>query len=134
MLFPLLLFPFVEPLPPVAVIVMSNSNPKISPDFKTRLARLNPQDRIRVIVFLRTEVTPSSDRQQTTEAVQRAAEQQLNSIRIIIEKHQGQLLAERPNVLGAIPMEITVAGVYALAQSDAVKLIVENQGIFPVNR
>ncbi len=134
MLFPLLWFPFVEPLPPVAVIVMSNSNPKISPDFKTRLARLKPQDRIRVIVFLRTEVTPSSDRQQTTKAVQRAAEQQLNSIRNLIEKHQGQLLAERPNLLAAIPMEITVAGVYALAQSDAVKLIVENQGIFPVNR
>ena len=134
MLFPLLLFPLVEPLPPVTVIVMSNSNPKISPDFATRLARLKPQDRIRVIVFLRTEVTPSSDRQQTTEAVQRAAEQQLNSIRNIIEKHQGKLLAERPNVLGTIPLEITVAGIYALAQSDAVKLIVENQGIFPVNR
>lgn len=134
MLFPLLWFPFVEPLPPVPIIVMSNSNPKISPDFKTRLARLKPQDRIRVIVFLRTEVTPSSDRQQTTEAVQRVAEQQLNSIRNIIEKHQGKLLAERPNVLGAIPMEITVTGVYALAQSEAVKLIVENQGIFPVSQ
>lgn len=135
MLFPFFFFSLAsEPLPPVPVIVMSNSKPKISPDFATRLARLKPQDRIRVIVFFRTEVTPASDRQQTTEAVQRAAEQKLNRIRTILEAHQGQLLAERPNVLGAIPIEITVAGVYALAESDVVKLIVENQGIFPVSR
>ena len=134
MLFPFLFFSLAsEPQPPAALIAMSNSNSKISPDFATRLARLKPQQRIRVIVFFRTEVKPNSDRQQTTEAVQQAAEQKLNRIRIILEAHQGQLLAERPNVLGAIPLEITVAGVYALAESEVVRLIVENQGIFPVN-
>ncbi|MGC9526887.1 MAG: DNA primase [Limnospira sp.] len=110
---------------------------KISPEFAARLANLNSQDRIRVLVFLRVpkgdrdreeRLTPE-ERKAQIEAVKAAAEVSLDRIRPILERHDGQILAESPSLLGTIPVEITVAGVYAICKSDAVGAIVEDQGI-----
>ncbi len=61
--------------------------------------------------------------------LQESAEQALKNIEGIIKHFQGKPLANQPNVLGAIPIEITVAGVNPLAKCDAVKAIMENQSI-----
>ncbi|MEB3280619.1 MAG: hypothetical protein VKK42_17035 [Lyngbya sp.] len=101
---------------------------KISSEFAARLSRLNSREMIQVIVFLKTD---SKNSQKSPQEIQEIAETQLDNIRPILTKYQGELLSERPNVLGSIAIKITVAGVYALAESPSVKMIVENQGIFP---
>ncbi|MDY7021682.1 MAG: hypothetical protein SWJ54_10005 [Cyanobacteriota bacterium] len=101
---------------------------KISAEFANRLSQLNSKEMIRVIVFLQTET--EGEKKSPTE-VQQIAEIQLNKIRPILTKYHGELLTNRPNILGSIGMTITVAGIYALAESSAVKMIVEDQAIFP---
>lgn len=110
---------------------------KISPEFAARLASLNSKDRIRVLVFLRVRsgdrdrekrLTPE-ERKAQIEAVRAAAEESLDRIRPILERHGGKILDESPSLMGTIPVETTVAGVYAICESDAVEAIVEDQAI-----
>lgn len=114
---------------------------KISPEFAERLGRLTPQDKIRVIVLLRSPATkdaatkrPSQiERQSTTNSVRQASNEALNSIAKIIEDFNGHKLAEQADLLGSIPIEISVAGIKALTESDAVKSILEDQTIRLLN-
>ncbi|ERT09261.1 putative dNA primase [Lyngbya aestuarii BL J] len=101
---------------------------KISSEFAARLSRMNSGEMIRVIVFLKTETQGTK---KTPQEVQQIAENKLDNIRPILTKYKGELIGERPNVLGSIAIKITVAGVYALAESESVKMIVEDQAIFP---
>ncbi|MGB3192604.1 MAG: DNA primase [Limnoraphis sp.] len=101
---------------------------KISSEFAVRLTRLNSNKMIRVIVFLETE---TEAQQKSPQEVQEIAENKLNNIRPILTKYQAELLSEHPNILGSIGVNITVAGVYALLESPSVKMIMEDQGIFP---
>jgi hypothetical protein len=55
----------------------------------------------------------------------------LKSIDAIIKHFNGNPLSERPDLLGSIPIEITAAGINALAESDAVKAVIEDQAIYP---
>ena len=50
----------------------------------------------------------------------------------LIEDFDGKKLATNPDVFGAIPIEITPPGIQALALSDAVKVIIENQKIYSI--
>lgn len=101
---------------------------KISAEFANRLSQLNSKEIIRVIVFLQTET--EAEKKSPAE-VQQIAETQLDKIRPILTKYHGELLTDLPNILGSIGMTISVAGIYALAESSAVKMIVEDQAVFP---
>lgn len=123
--------------PPLNNYSRENHQMKISPEFAARLASLKSQDRIRVLVFLQVPVSDNTRLQRLSPeqrkaqivATQKAAENSLNQIQPIIKQYNGQLLADSPSLVGTIPVEITVAGVYVLSQSHQVKGIVEDQDI-----
>jgi len=116
-----------------------NSQSKISPEFASRLTQLEPQEKVRVIVLLQVEKTENytrkrqsrTERQATMKALRESAEHSLDRIDAIIKHFNGNPLSEHPNVLGSIPIEITAAGINALAESDAVKAVIEEQAIYP---
>lgn len=117
----------------------TNNQNKISPEFAARLTDLEPQQKVRVIVLLQVKETENSagkrqsrtERQAVMQAVREAAEQALGTLDGIIKHFDGQPLVEYPDLLGSIPVEITAAGVNALATSDAVKAVIEDQAIYP---
>ena len=122
---------------------LGNVHPKISREFSLRLDRLQPRDKVRAIVLLRAESNgagnrisgakrPSrAERQAKAEMISRSAEAALPEIDHILERFDGHRLAEHPNAVGAIPVETTADGVIALADSDCVKTILEDQTILP---
>ncbi len=118
---------------------LDNVHPKISREFSRRLDRLQPRDKIRAIVLLRAEGNgaaranrPSRDeRRARAELFSRSAEAALPEIDHILERFDGHRLAEHPDAVGAIPVETTADGVIALADSDCVKTILEDQTISP---
>jgi hypothetical protein len=113
------------------------SRGKISPQFAARLKQLGDDEKVRAVVLLITGSAGKSsgrrqshdERQDAIEATRNAAKRALGDIDGILECFGGQRLAEQPDVLGSIPVEITAAGVNALAASEWVKLIVEDQSI-----
>jgi hypothetical protein len=118
---------------------------KISPEFATRLNRLEPQQKVRVMVLLQIDSSQSDNgdrpshaplgRQSRTErrakvqAVRNLADRSWDSISRILQRFGGCPLATRPDALGAIPVEITVAGVKALATCESVKAVLEDQAV-----
>lgn len=116
----------------------TNNQNKISPEFAARLTDLEPQQKVRVIVLLQVKETENpigkrqslTERQAVMQAVREAAEQALGTLDGIIKHFDGQPLVEHPDLLGSIPVEITAAGVNALATSDAVKAVIEDQAIY----
>ncbi|NMG08018.1 hypothetical protein [Brasilonema sp. UFV-L1] len=114
---------------------------KISSEFAYRLNHLAPQQKVSVIVFLKLEnlVQSSSlrqsraERKAAIEGMRNSAKQALSYIREIIQNFGGIQLAENPDALGSIPIEISADGIKALAASDAVKAVVEEQEIILAN-
>ena len=113
---------------------------KISAEFAARLDALGPQQQVRAILLLRgrdPQASPAqrptaADRQASAELMRRSAEQALDSVDKILERFCGQRRASRPDVLGSIPIETTAAGIKALAESEWVKAVMEDQEIHPV--
>ncbi|SRR5712692_7188798 len=111
-------------------------HPKISREFAARLDRFGPQQKVRAIVLLRTKetgVAPTRrrsrvNRQATIEAVRQSAEQALGEIDGILARFDGRRLAD-VNALGSISVETTARGIAALAASEHVKAILEDQPI-----
>lgn len=110
---------------------------KISSEFACRLKNLAPQQKVSVIVFLSVDAgrrnnsrLSRAERRVAMEGIRHSGKQALDYIRKIIQDFGGKQLAD-PDVLGSVPIEITVAGVKALAASDAVKAVVEEQKIHP---
>ncbi|MBP5974259.1 hypothetical protein HW132_16305 [Brasilonema sp. CT11] len=118
-----------------------NGKNKISSEFACRLNNLAPQQKVSVIVFLKLENLDKpislrqsrAERKAAMEGIRNSAKQALDYIRKIIQDFGGTQLAESPDVLGTIPVEISAAGVEALAASDAVKAVVEEQDLIPAN-
>jgi len=110
---------------------------KISPEFSTRLARLKPQQKIRAMVMLRIDVpgeTPArrqsrTERQAAIERLRQSCLPALTQIDDILAHYSGKRLAAQVNALGAVPVETTAAGIRALAASDQVKAILEDQAV-----
>jgi hypothetical protein len=108
---------------------------KISAEFRARLQHMDPDDRVRAVLMLRTpgvERAPAGRqarglRQATIDAVRTAAEQTFPEIDTILAHHDGKRLRPTVDALGAIPVETTGAGIAALAASDHVKAILEDQ-------
>ncbi len=110
---------------------------KISPEFEARLARLEPDQTVRVIVLVRPPNERAggglrqspAQRQAAVAAQQQAAEAALQDIDATLERLGGRRLSESANALGSVPVETTVAGVKALAGSDRISAIFEDQKI-----
>lgn len=117
----------------------SNNNfqaAKISSQFNVRLSRLGPKQKVRAIVLLRMPIIESSTRQVSRtqrkallENVRQAAESAFPFIDEILEQVGGKRLADSADALGSIPVETTAAGIRALAASEYVKAILEDQPI-----
>ena len=115
-------------------------NGKISSEFAARLDSLAPQQKIRAIVLLNAKNTGKStryrqsraERQAAIKVIRKSAEQALDYIDGVIERFGGQRLAESPDALGSIPVETTAAGINALAESEKVRAILEDQAIYPL--
>jgi hypothetical protein len=115
----------------------ANNQNKLSPEFATRLTQLEPQQRVRVIILLQLKEAENligkrqshPERKAAMQAIRDSAEKALGDIDSIIKNFDGQPLVEHPDLLGSIPIEITAAGVNALAKSDAVKAVIEDQAI-----
>lgn len=112
---------------------------KISTEFAARLRRYGAEEKVHAIVFLDTsDVKGSSGKRQSREeraavleAMQSSARQALDDIDTVLNRFDGQRLAEAPSALGSIPVETTPAGIKALASSKWVQLILEDQSIHP---
>ena len=110
---------------------------KIGPRFAETLCHLRPGQKVRAIVLLRSDNSAgtagrrgsSHQRQAAIEAARRASEPGLREIDRILDRHKGTRLATHADVLGSIPVETTAAGVSALASSEHVRAILEDQPI-----
>jgi hypothetical protein len=116
---------------------VNSSNDKISEPFRSRLSKLGREERIRAIVLLRTpQRGERSGRRQSREerkaaifANQSATAAAFEEIEAILEPFGGKRLTDKPNALGYIPIETTRDGLIAVAESDAVRAILEDQPI-----
>jgi len=109
----------------------------ISSEFSARLKQLDPQQRMRVMVVLRA-AGPAVERGRRQSSVQRrarietirdATEHAVKTIDGILERFHGRRLSAEVNALGIVPVETTVAGVKALASSDQIKAVLEDQPV-----
>ena len=108
---------------------------KISPEFSARLAHLKPQQNIRAMVMLGVDAAGKTsgqrqsraERQAMIEQIRCMAEPALLEIDDILKHYHGKRLATGVNALGAVPIETTAAGIHALAASERVAAIFEDQ-------
>ena len=108
---------------------------KISPEFAARLAHLKPQQKIRAMVMLGVDVPGKilgqrqarAERQAVIEQIHHSAAPALLEIDDILKHYNGKRLAAGVNALGAVPIETTAAGIHALAASERVAAILEDQ-------
>ena len=124
-------------------MVDNEGNPrhnKISSEFAARLTHLAPNQKVRAIVMLTAQGPPGlrgrrqsdTERQTTIETMRKSAAQALGNIDDILQRYEGKRLTDNPDALGSIPIEIIPAGIDALAASEWVKAIIEDQEIKPI--
>jgi hypothetical protein len=111
---------------------------KISNEFAARLDQLGPGETIRAIVLLEVKSSEKpgirgrqspNQREAAVERVLQAAENALKDIDDILSGIKGRRLDKHPTAVGSVLVETTAAGVYALAESSKVKVIIEDQGV-----
>ena len=110
---------------------------KLSPEFAARLARLSAKQRIRAIVMLRTPETGRTggqrqsrhERRAQIEAIAQSNEKLLPEIDSLLARHEGKRLSAKADLMACIPVETTPAGINALAESEYVQSIFEDQAI-----
>jgi len=111
--------------------------PKISPEFARRLARLAPDAMARAIVMLDTGPAPAAapgrlskaERKRIAEAIQAAAVAALQEVDRLLERSGGRRLAPGPDLFGSIPVEATASALLALAGSEHVRALLEDQSL-----
>ena len=110
---------------------------KISAEFASRLARLGPEDSIRAVVMLPLGETGNRDRKRQNRAERQAAikatretaSQAFEELGEILKHLGGKCLSDSPDALGSVLVETTGDGVCALAASDNVRAILEDQAV-----
>ncbi len=105
---------------------------KLSRQFRARLSLLGPRAKVRAIVLLRTPVGgPASraDRHKFIDRIRTESEPAFKEIDATLKRYGGERLALVADALGSVPVETTVRGITALAASDYVKAILEDQAI-----
>ena len=109
---------------------------KISRELDSRLRSLPPEGMVRALVLLATGVPAAArsrrlsrdERRSAVAAIRQAGAGALDRIDEILAGHSGTRLAAAGS-LGTIPVETTASGIRALAASDQVKTILEDQKI-----
>lgn len=115
---------------------------KISPEFEARLSRLEPQQKIRAIVLLETGQprTATSRRQTYTERqaaiahMREVTHHSMGKLNRLLQRFDGHPLAQAPDPLGSVPIELNAAGIVALTDLPWVKAILEDQDIHSLQR
>lgn len=110
---------------------------KISTEFYSRLTRLKPKEKIRVIAMLATKGLEKpgtrrekrQQRQKIIESIRNSAQTAFADIDRILKRFHGKRLAGETDALGCIPIETTAAGISALVESDYIKTILEDQPV-----
>jgi hypothetical protein len=103
---------------------------RISSVFEARLRKLKPDSVLRAVVMLRREPpSPRAVRATQIKNVRKAARTALAEVDVILERFGGTRLAKEPNSLGYVTVETTPAGIRALAASDSVKGVLEDQPV-----
>jgi subtilisin family serine protease len=110
---------------------------KIGSRFAEMLGRLGPDQKVRAIVLLRLPGSDRGSRRRVASGERRAAvgalrtesEPAVRDIDKILERFKGTRLATHADALGSVPVETTPAGISALATSEHVKAILEDQPI-----
>jgi sorbitol-specific phosphotransferase system component IIA len=108
---------------------------KISAGLASRLKDLEPGDKVRVVVLLRTRAagkgrrTTPAGRDAAVKAVKESARTALGEVDAILERFEGRRLSSSPNALGAITVKATAPAIRALARSAKVRAIMEDQAI-----
>lgn len=114
---------------------------KISPKFAAKLSSYPPNATVRAMVLLQRENPQTlnnshrqsrQERKAAIQAMQESVKQSWEIVDRIVRDFNGKTLAQSPDALGAIPIEITPDGIKALASSDAVKAIMESDRIYPL--
>ena len=121
---------------------MSSRNPKISATFAARLAKLAPDQKLRVIIMLADGPSRKGSgrrltreqRRKAMEKTQAAADGALDAVDRILGSFDGKRLAKRADALGCLPVETTAAGIRALADAPEVESILEDQHIGLLDR
>jgi len=109
--------------------------PKISPEFARRLARLAPEAMARAIVLLDTGPAPAAapgrpskaERKAIAEAIQTATKPAVAEVDRLLECSGGRRLAPGPDMFGSIPVEAPASALLALAGSEHVRALLEDQ-------
>jgi hypothetical protein len=123
----------------------TKSAEKISREFAQRLQRLGPTQSVHALVMIDAEAAsgPAEDasvrsarprlkgaeRGRRASQVRETAAGALPEVDRILERYHGRRLAGAVNPLGFVPVVTTPAGLRALAASDRVKAILEDQKI-----
>ncbi len=110
---------------------------KVSPEFASRLNNYNSKKKIRVIVLLnkkeegeiRNQQNSFSKRQKFIKTTHNSDKQALKEIEHIIKMFGGRKIEKHPNLLGSMSIEIKASGIKALAASNWIKAIFEDQMI-----
>jgi hypothetical protein len=102
----------------------------ISDGFEARLRRLKPESAVRAVVMLRRERPAAGVARSTAvRRVRKSALATLGEVDAILERFGGTRLDVAPNALGYVVVETTPAGIRALADSEAVRGVVEDQPV-----
>lgn len=116
--------------------MIASQQSKVSREFAARLEHAKPKQKVRAIVLLQGQRTGSAAtqprsrivRQDAISIIRQSSEQAIGEIDRILIHFGGKRLAE-VNTLGSIPVETTPAGISALADSQHVRAILEDQPI-----
>lgn len=109
----------------------------LSKEFESRLSRLAPDTVVQAVVVLNVGAVGGSvagrlgrgRRREVARSVRKAGAELLVQIDSILACHNGRRLCDSPTALGTVRVETTPAGIRALAQSDQVKSVLEDQRI-----
>ena len=110
----------------------SSTGNKLSDAFEARLRGLKSGAKVRAVVMLQREHPACSDSRERADQVRRVRESArtaLVEVDAILAQFNGRRLADEPNALGYLAVETTPAGIRALARSNSVRGIIEDQPV-----
>ena len=116
---------------------MTSGDTKISSQFRARLASLGPHQMVRAVILPCThgpneakgKRLSRAEREKVIAARREATERALPEIERVLQTHGGQRISGHTDALGSILVETTAVGILALADTDNVKAVLEDQPI-----
>jgi hypothetical protein len=103
---------------------------KLGSAFAARLSRFPAGAHVRALLLLgQPTEPPTRDRAEQIRRVKQSAAAALDEIDQILTAHSGRRLESEPSSLGHVTVETTPAGIRALAKSDQVRAVLEDQAV-----